>query len=119
MLKSNEGYVLTLSDLNKICRYFSVDPLNVTIIHHYEIMFVETQFVDVYTKNVLFGFYNHDGYIRIKNGDDSYIKIHIDNILKKNPTKPSNDILALIKKKRYKLRDQVMDGITGTIKTAN
>lgn len=99
MIKQDGHYILTVNDLNKICRHFGLNATTVKTREFPQLTFTETRFYDIYTNKCLFSFYDHDGMIRIQNSGYTILyEISIDDIFSKNPSKPPQHIVEAIYK---------------------
>lgn len=102
MIKREGHYILTIDDWNTIIKHFMLSPNKVTIKEAPDLTFTEYQVRDIYTNKVLFGFYDHDGQIRIPGtGKTIAYEIDISQVLTKNPDKPPQNILDAVKSNAY------------------
>lgn len=98
MITREGRYILTLADWNTIIKYFLLTPQSINIKEAPSLMFTEYKVYDVYSKKVLFSFYDHDGMIRIPgNGKLIAYEIDISQVLAKNPDFPGQELLDAIK----------------------
>ncbi len=118
MIKREGHYILTIEDWQTIIKYFMLTPRTVAIHEVPDLTFIEYQARDIYTKKILFSFYNHDGKIRIP-GDNKTIAYEIDisQILTKNPNMPPQHILDSVKSNARKSRKTFANRIKSTEKT--
>lgn len=100
MITFNGHYILSIADWTTICKHFSLNPRSVSIKEFPSLTFIETRVTDIYSKKVLFSFYDHDGMIRIPGDKDSVAEYEIDihKVIGKNPDAPSQEIIQAIKK---------------------
>lgn len=98
MIRKNGRYVININDFIKICKFFELNPNNISVKMTAWENILEYHFYDIFTDATLFVFYNHDGKIRVKKNSTDFYEESIDNILGKNPTPPNPEMLAIIKK---------------------
>ena len=100
MITFNGHYILSVADWNTICKHFSLNPRNVSIKEFPSLTFIETRVIDIYSKKILFSFYDHDGKIRIPGENNRVVAYEIDihDVIGKNPDMPSQEIIQAIKK---------------------
>ena len=102
MIQKNNRYVITINDLTKICKYFGTNINTTEVKTHPEMGFTEHRFYDIYTEQLLFTFYDHDGMFRVPKDKVTFHEIHISGVLAKNPVEPPKGMLDAISKKRHK-----------------
>jgi len=120
MIRVNGHYILTIDDFNKICKHFGLNP-NSTFVQTFPgIEFLEYRFYDIYTKGLLLSFYDHDGKFRVKKNAVEYYEDAVNNVLLvKNPTMPSVDMLAAIKKNVHKAPAKIRQKIEENLENKN
>lgn len=104
MINRSGHYILTIEDFEKICKYFGVNARTVNVREFPSIPFIETRFYDIYTRRVLFSFYDHDGMIRIPiNNDTSKIayELSINQVLGRDKTTPPQEIIDAIRGNKH------------------
>lgn len=77
MVNRDGHYILTIDDWQKICKYFSLNTRTTHVKEFPQINFIEYRVYDIYTKKLLFSFFDHDGKIRIP-GQGKTIAYEID-----------------------------------------
>lgn len=78
MIKRDGHYILTIDDWNTLAKHFMLNPQTISIKEAPDILFTEYQVYDIYSKRILFSFYNHDGKIRISGDGKNVILYEID-----------------------------------------
>ena len=115
MIKIDNVFTLTVNDYLSICSYFKLNPKTVIIKIKPSMTTIETMFVDIYTNEVLFSFFSHDGLIRIpKTKNDFYTK-SVSSIMKQNDEEPSKDIMGSIRSRMHKPSTAALNKIKNTI----
>ena len=102
MIKIDNVFMLTINDYSKICSYFKLNPKTVVIKIKPSLTTIETMFVDIYTNEVLFSFFSHDGLIRIPKTKDDFYTIPVSSIMKQDAEEPSKDIMGSIRSRMHK-----------------
>ena len=102
MIQKNNYYVITINDLIKICKYFGTNINTTKVKTHLDIDFTEYRFYDIYTEQLLFTFYDHDGMFRVPKDKITFYEVHLLGVLSKNPVEPPEGMLDAISKKRHK-----------------
>lgn len=97
MIKRDGHYILTVDDWNIIVKFFMLNSRTVNVKEAPDLLFTAYKVYDIYSKKVLFVFYDHDGKIRVPGPNNTIAhEIDISKILTKNPDMPSQKILSAI-----------------------
>ncbi len=97
MVNRDGHYILTVDDWNTIIKHFMLNSRTVNVKEAPYLTFTAYELHDIYSKKVLFVFYDHDGKIRIPDPNNTIThEIDISKVLAKNPDMPSQKILSAI-----------------------
>ena len=102
MIKKSDFYIITINDLTKICKYFGTNINTTRMITIPQMGFTEHRFYDVYTEQLLFTFYDHDGMFRVPKDSITFYEVHISGVISKNPIDPPEGMLDVITKNKHK-----------------
>lgn len=102
MIRKNGRYILNIDDFNKLCKHFGLNPASTNVETFPGMMFTEYRFYDIFTGGELVSFYDHDGMFRTRKNATDFYEEPVSNVLGKNPSMPSVEMLAAIKKNVHK-----------------